>query len=95
MYANTLGIRTLTTPDPAKIQIRLAILIHEARRVNTEAPLNRLWLWFKRAFRSVALGNSNTEHTVLVSRWEEEIVSGVLVSCIWSPELLSCPRNIF
>ena len=84
----------LAAPDPAKVEIRLPVVVDKGRGIDAVAAGNGLGVRDERALGLVTLRDANAEDALLVARREVEEVFPVLVGGVWRPHLLRDPGDV-
>lgn len=84
----------LAAPNAAKVEIGLAIVVDEARRVDAVAAGNVVVIRLERTLWRVGDSDTNSENTLLVSGRKVEVEFSVLLGSIRSPELLVHPWDV-
>lgn len=79
----------LATPDTAKVQISLTVLVDEAGRIYTVRSLDGLGIRLERAFRLVTDGYADAEDAFFIPSWEVQVVLAILLGSIRSLRLVS------
>jgi hypothetical protein len=84
----------LATPDAAEVEVRLAVVVDEAGRVDAVAAGDVALVGLEWTFGLVGDGHADSEDTFLVSSRVVEVELAVLLGGVGSPELFVYPWDV-
>ncbi|KAL1954283.1 hypothetical protein VTO42DRAFT_1425 [Malbranchea cinnamomea] len=84
----------LSAPDPAKVQVGLAVVVDKACRIDAVAARDGLRVWRERTLGTIALCDADAEDALLVARREVQKVLPVLGGGVGRPHLLRHPGDV-
>jgi hypothetical protein len=75
----------LATPQAAKVEVMRTIGISQDSRVNAVGARNEAWLGLKVAIRGIGDCDTNSEDTLMILSWEDQVEFAVLLYGVGRP----------